>query len=191
MTHCFLFSLRAPACEKAATLGRCCRLAAEKQERCGPSRRNRKELAENGGDWFRRTTSTAISQRLPTQLEAPGFRGLAASGDALRKGVPMSIPPDVPPNVPTTVPRPDPQKPFRRATRYLSGAPSGWRFQYRLPRGLAPPDSTLSKSRATIRKWLGPLPIRAARQKAELLASMCRVTAAAALASKERAMEKR
>lgn len=70
-----------------------------------------------------------------------------------------------------------------------SGAPSGWRFRYRLPRQLAPLDSTLSKSQATIRKSLGPLPIRIARQKAESLAALCRVAASAALESKGCVME--
>jgi len=74
----------------------------------------------------------------------------------------------------------------RTAIRHLTGGPAGWRFQYRLPVTLFPADSTLAGNRATIRKWLGPLPIRVAATRARLLVSLCVLVAERIVKSWER-----
>jgi hypothetical protein len=57
--------------------------------------------------------------------------------------------------------------------RHLTGGPAAWRFQFRLPAEIVGADSTLAQNRVTIRKYLGPLPIRVAAARARLLATLC------------------
>jgi hypothetical protein len=101
----------------------------------------------------------------------------------------MSFPPNVPTDVPKIVPGAGPHRRGRRPPRHLSGTPGGWRFQFRLPRHLLASDSTLSKSQATIRKWLGPLPIREAEARAQQLATLCRSAAALVMDNRECVVE--
>lgn len=59
-----------------------------------------------------------------------------------------------------------------RPPRYLTGSPSGWRFQLRLPAALLA-DSCLAKPKGTIRASIGSRPRREAERLAGRLAALC------------------
>ncbi|MGN6488679.1 MAG: hypothetical protein ACTHLT_12805 [Devosia sp.] len=92
---------------------------------------------------------------------------------------------NVPTNVPADVPTPEGRRPAARAPRYLSGDPSGWRFQIRVPARFIRADSFLARPSPILRMRLGALPRKAAEPRAELCAALCRAVFATASGKKE------
>lgn len=107
----------------------------------------------------------------------------------------MSENPDVPAPVPENVPagdssgRPSAGVTARaRTPSYLTGDPTRWRFQMRVPARLHAADSFLAKSKAKINATLGSGPRRDAERTAQRLASICEAVFAEAKRLMEQGM---
>lgn len=96
----------------------------------------------------------------------------------------MSVPAFVPRKVPAKLKRKAEPKP-----RYLTGGPSGWRFQMRLPTEIFEQDFGLAGSPSVLRAQLGPRSRGEAKRLSLTLASLCQSIFSAALeARKSRVM---
>ncbi|MEH2473329.1 hypothetical protein V1281_005485 [Nitrobacteraceae bacterium AZCC 2161] len=91
----------------------------------------------------------------------------------------MTVPPVVPAKVPAKLRRSQAGG-APRAPRYLTGSPSGWRFQMRLSQNLLSADFRLAGLSRIIRVQVGPRSRSEAKVLAGQLASLCQTVFAAA-----------